>query len=161
MIRVSTPGGRGPGPLFPEAVEAVGCLRVQAHAEVVPEQALHLQLAQAHASHVFTTDCPTGSHTVKQMLQTRPAELQRVKGLTMLHQAAVQPSVAMRNMLADHRIARQHALVTFSGASDVLWEAGSREWGSWAKMQSRGEVSEMLQVSSRRGSASPIRFSVV
>ena len=36
------PGGRGPGPLLPEAVEAVGRLRVQAHAEVVPEQALHL-----------------------------------------------------------------------------------------------------------------------
>lgn len=35
-------GGR-PRPLLPQAVEAVGRLRVQAQAEVVPKQALHLQ----------------------------------------------------------------------------------------------------------------------
>ena len=56
-----------------------------------------------------------------------------------------------------------HALVTLSGsgACAPLCEAGSSECGSCAKMRSRGEVSEMAQVSSRRGSASPIRFSVV
>lgn len=35
-------GGRGPGPLLPQAVEAIRCLCVQAHAVVVPEQALDL-----------------------------------------------------------------------------------------------------------------------
>ena len=35
--------GRRPGPLLAQAVEAVRCLRVQADAVVVPEQALDLQ----------------------------------------------------------------------------------------------------------------------
>ena len=67
------------------------------------------------------------------------------------------------DMAESQQEAGQRALVTLSGsgACAPLWEAGSSECGSCAKMRSRGEVSEMAQVSSRRGSASPIRFNVV